>query len=97
MNENNRRVVVTGMGAITPVGNSVQECWQNLVAGKNGIGPITLFDTENYKAKLGAEVKNFNPLDYMEKSDMLRSDRYAQFAVAAASQAVEESGIEGKV
>ena len=85
------------MGAITPVGNSVQECWQNLVAGKNGIGPITLFDTENYKAKLGAEVKNFNPLDYMEKSDMLRSDRYAQFAVAAASQAVEESGIEGKV
>lgn len=97
MNENNRRIVVTGMGAITPVGNSVQECWQNLVAGKNGIGPITLFDTENYKAKLGAEVKNFNPLDYMEKSDMLRSDRYAQFAVAAASQAVEESGIEGKV
>ena len=97
MNEKNRRVVVTGMGAITPVGNSVQECWQNLVAGKNGIGPITLFDTENYKAKLGAEVKNFNPLDYMEKSDMLRSDRYAQFAVAAASQAVEESGIEGKV
>lgn len=93
----NRRVVVTGMGAITPVGNSVQECWESLLAGKNGIAPITLFDTANYKAKLGAEVKGFDPLEYMEKTDMLRSDRYAQFAVAAASQAVKDSGIEGKV
>lgn len=92
-----RRVVVTGMGAITPVGNNAQECWQNLVAGKNGIKPITLFDTTNYKAKLGAEVKDFNPLDYMDKMDMLRCDRYTHFAVAAASQAVEESGIEGRV
>lgn len=97
MNQTLRRVVVTGMGAITPVGNSVQECWQNLIAGKNGIGPITQFDTANYKAKLGAEVKNFNPLDYMDKSESLRSDRYAQFAVAAAAQAVEESGICGTV
>lgn len=93
----NRRVVVTGMGAITPVGNNVKECWESLVAGKNGIGPITLFDTENFKAKLGAEVKNFNPLDYMEKFDAIRSDRFCHFAVAAASQAVEESGIEGNV
>lgn len=93
----NRRVVVTGMGAIAPVGNSVSECWNNLVNGKNGIGPITHFNTENYKAKLAAEVKDFNPLDYLEKADTLRSDRYAHYAVAAATQAVEESGIEGKV
>lgn len=97
MNTEYRRVVVTGMGAVTPVGNSVQESWRNLIAGKNGIERITLFDTENYKAKLGAEVKNFNPLQYMEKAEMLRSDRYTHFAVAAASQAVEESGIDGKV
>ena len=92
-----RRVVVTGMGAVTPVGNNVEETWQSLKDGKNGIAPITLFDTANYKAKLGAEVKNFDPLAYMEKSETLRSDRYTQFAVAAASQAVEESGIVGTV
>lgn len=97
MNQSYRRVVVTGMGAITPVGNSVQETWNNLVSGKNGIGPITQFDTTNYKAKLGAEVKDFNPLDYMEKVETLRSDRFTQLAVAAASQAVEDSDIEGKV
>lgn len=93
----NRRVVVTGMGAITPVGNNVKDTWEGLKSGKNGIAPITLFDTENFKAKLGAEVKVFNPRDYLEVNEVLRTDRYAQFAVAAAQQAVEESGIEGTV
>ena len=93
----NRRVVVTGMGAITPLGNNVAETWESLKAGKNGIAPISLFDTANYKAKLGAEVKNFNPKEYMDVNDTLRTDRYAQFAVAAAQQAVEQSGIEGTV
>lgn len=97
MHEMNRRVVVTGMGAVTPVGNSVNESWESLISGKNGIAPITLFDTTDFKAKLGAEVKGFNALDYMEKSDMLRSDRYTQFAVAAAEQATSDSGIDGKV
>ncbi len=97
MNETLRRAVVTGMGAITPVGSSVQESWKNLTEGRNGIAPITLFDTENYKAKLAAEVKNFDPLSYMDKTEMLRSDRYTHFAVAAASEAVKESGIEGNV
>ena len=97
MNNVYRRVVVTGMGAVTPVGNSVKESWSSLVEGKNGIGPITLFDTEAFKAKLGAQVKDFDPLEYMERQDMLRSDRYTHFAVAAASQAVTDSGIEGKV
>lgn len=93
----NRRVVVTGMGAITPVGNTVQESWENLKAGKNGIGPITFFDTANQKAKLAAEVKDFDPLEYMDRTEMLRSDRFTQFAIAAAEQAVKESGVKGTV
>lgn len=94
---NYRRVVVTGMGAITPVGHSVKDTWKSLKQGRNGIAPITRFDTSEFKAKLGAEVKDFNPLDYMEKSEMLRSDRNTQFAVAAAQEAVKESGIVGSV
>lgn len=93
----NRRVVVTGLGAITPLGNNVAETWQGLRNGKNGIAPITLFDTEKFKAKLGAEVKQFNPREYLEVNEVLRTDRYAQFAVAAAQQAVTESGVEGTV
>ena len=92
-----RRVVVTGMGAITPLGNNVQETWEGLKTGKNGIAPITLFDTENYKSKLGAEVKGFDPKEYLEVNEVLRTDRYAQFAVAAAEQAVAESGVKGTV
>ncbi len=97
MTNNTRRVVVTGIGAVTPVGNNVKDTWEALKSGKNGIAPITLFDTEGFKAKLGAEVKNFDPSEYMERSEILRSDRYAQFAVAAAQQAVDESGIEGNI
>ena len=96
MNEN-RRVVVTGIGAITPIGNNAKDTWENLKAGKNGIAPITLFDTSNHKAKLAAEVKNFDPRQYLDVNDIFRTDRYAQFAVAAAQQAVDESGIEGTV
>ena len=95
--ENYRRVVVTGMGAISPVGKGVEENWRNLVDGVNGIDKITLFDTSDFKAKLDGEVKDFNPRDYMEKSDVLKSDRYAQFAIAAASEAVGMSGIIGNV
>ena len=90
-----RRVVVTGMGVVSPVGSSLDTCWESLIAGKNGIGPITGFDTTDYKAKLAAQVKDFNPKQYMDKSEILRSDRYAQFAMGAACQAVEESGVIG--
>lgn len=93
----NRRVVVTGIGAITPLGNNVADTWNGLKNGKNGIAPITLFDTEKFKSKLGAEVKGFDPKEYLEVNDVLRTDRYAQFAVAAAQQAVDESGVEGTV
>ena len=90
-----RRVVVTGMGAVTPVGNSVEALWSSLISGVHGIAPITRFDTENYKAKLAAEVKDFDPRAYMEKSEVLRSDPCAHYAMAAACQAVEESGVTG--
>ena len=92
-----RRVVVTGMGTISPVGNNVAEAWDSLVAGCSGIGNITYFNTDNYKAKLAAEIKNFDPRAYMEKAEVLRTDRNVQYALAASVQAVQESGIEGTV
>ena len=97
MNQNNRRVVVTGMGAVSPVGNDVQTSWENLISGVHGIGPITRFDTTEYKAKLAAEVKDFDARKYMEKAETLRTDLYAQYALASACQAVEESGVLGTV
>ncbi len=92
-----RRVVVTGIGAVTPLGNSAADTWEGMKSGKNGIGPITLFDTASFKAKLAAEVRGFDPGEYLEVNDVLRTDRYAQFAAAAAQQAVDESGVEGTV
>ena len=96
MNQN-RRVVVTGMGAVTPLGNNVADTWNGLRTGKNGIDHITLFDTEKFKAKLAAEVRGFDPGQYLDVNDVLRTDRYTQFAVASAQQAVDESGIAEKV
>ena len=92
-----RRVVVTGMGCVTPLGNDLPTTWRNLVDGKNGIGPITKFDTTDFKAKLAAEVRDFDPKLYMEKPQILHSDLYAQLAMAAAVQAMEDSGIAGTV
>lgn len=97
MMSQNRRVVVTGIGAITPLGNNTADTWQNMKSGRNGIAPITHFNTDNFKAKLGAEVKGFDPKEYLEVNEVLRTDRYAQFAVAASQQAVEESGVKGTV
>ncbi|MDD6191444.1 MAG: beta-ketoacyl-ACP synthase II [Firmicutes bacterium] len=90
-----RKVVVTGMGLITPVGNDVNTFWNNITNGVLGIGPITRFDTTDYAVKIGAEVKDFDPKDYMEKGDVRKSDHNVHMAVAAAAQAVEDSGIEG--
>jgi len=91
------RVVVTGLGAVTPVGNTVADFWQSLVEGRHGIGPITRFDTSAFKVKLAAEVKGFDPLLYMDKSEARRSDLFTQYALAAAAQAVEDSGVVGTV
>lgn len=92
-----RRVVITGLGAVTPIGNDVPTFWENAVAGKNGIGPITKFDTTNSKVNIAAEVKDFNPLLYMEKPQVRKTDLFTQYALAAADQAMQDSGIAGKV
>ena len=89
-----RRVVVTGLGAVTPIGNSVPEFWDSVRAGRVGIGPITTFDTTDYKAKLAAEVKDFNAKDHMDFKTAKRMDRFSQFAVAAAKEAFEDSGLD---
>ncbi|OJU09088.1 MAG: beta-ketoacyl-[acyl-carrier-protein] synthase II [Clostridiales bacterium 43-6] len=88
-----KRVVVTGMGAVTPLGNNVDEFWENIKAGKNGIGPITQFDTEDFKVKIAAEVKNLDMSLYMDKKEERRSDRFCQLGMAAAIQAYEDSGL----
>ena len=90
-----RRVVITGLGCVTPIGNDVATFWESLKNGKCGIGPITHFDTTDYKVKVAAEVKDFDPLQYMEKSDLRKYDVFCWYAMAAATQAVEESGIQG--
>ena len=89
-----RRVVVTGLGAITPVGNDVETFWNSLKNGVVGIGPITTFDTAEYKAKLAAEVKDFDPKKYMDNKTARRMERFSQFAVAAAKEALEDAGID---
>lgn len=91
------RVVVTGLGAITPLGNDVPTFWQALQSGVCGIGPITKFDPALHRAKVAAEVKDFDAGRYMEKAERLRSDLFTQYAVAAASQAMEDSGLSGKI
>ncbi|MCD7735491.1 MAG: beta-ketoacyl-ACP synthase II [Lachnospiraceae bacterium] len=89
-----RRVVVTGMGAITPIGNSVEAFWDSLKEKRVGIAPITYFDTEQYKVKLAAEVKDFDPLTVMDKKEARRMERFSQYAVAAAAEALEQAGLE---
>lgn len=89
----NRRVVVTGMGAITPIGNSVEEFWNGIKEGKTGFGPITYFDTADYRCKLAAEVKDFDPTQYMDKKSARRMEQFCQFAVAAAGQAISDAGL----
>ena len=91
------RVVVTGMGIVSPLGNTVPVFWEKIKAGVCGIGPITRFDTADYKVKVAGEVRDYDPRQYMEKLDVLHSDAYTQFAMGAACQAVEDSGIVGAV
>ena len=91
--DKNRRVVVTGMGAITPIGNSVEGFWSGIKEGKTGFGPITYFDTADYRCKLAAEVKDFDPTQYMDKKSARRMEQFCQFAVAAAGQAISDAGL----
>ena len=87
------RVVITGMGCISPLGNSVKETWENLVAGKSGAGPITKFDASTFPTKIAAEVKNFNPEEYVDKKDVKKYDLFCFYALAAAKEAMEQAGL----
>ena len=91
---NRRRVVVTGLGLVSPVGNGVEESWSALVAGKSGIGPITLFDASTFPTRIAGEVKGFDPEKYMERKEVRRNDRFIHFAVAAGEMAFQDSGLD---
>ncbi len=88
-----KRVVVTGLGALTPIGNNIEEYWDGLVNGKSGSAPITYFDTEKFKTKFACELKNFNALDFFDRKEVRRLDRFAQYAIVASDEAIKDSGI----
>ena len=92
-----RRVVVTGLGLITPIGLDVEETWDELIAGRSGGGPITQFDASDQNVRIACEVKDFDPEVYMDRKEIKRADRFLQFAIGAASQAVEQAGLESAV
>ncbi len=89
-----RRVVVTGLGLVSPVGVGVEESWSALVAGKSGVGPITLFDASTFPTRIAAEVKNFDPAKFMDRKEVRRNDRFIHFALAAGDMAVKDSGLD---
>ena len=89
-----KRVVVTGLGAITPLGKTLTETWEGLVNGKSGAGPITHFDASKFKTQFACEVKNFDPTQYFDRKEARKLDRYAQFALIAADEAIADSGME---
>jgi 3-oxoacyl-[acyl-carrier-protein] synthase II len=88
-----KRVVVTGLGALTPIGNNVNEYWDNLISGKSGAAPITYFDTEKFKTKFACELKGFNALDFLDRKEARKMDRFTQYAMVVAQQAIEDSKI----
>ncbi|RMG61421.1 MAG: beta-ketoacyl-[acyl-carrier-protein] synthase II [Deltaproteobacteria bacterium] len=91
-----RRVVVTGLGLLTPIGNSVRESWENALKGKSGVSHITRFDASGFTTRIAGEVKDFNPEDYIERSEVRKMDRFIHFALAAAKEAIEDAGLEVK-
>ncbi|WP_109436331.1 beta-ketoacyl-ACP synthase II [Aquimarina sp. AU119] len=91
---NLKRVVVTGLGALTPIGNNIDEYWNGLVNGKSGCAPITYFDTEHFKTKFACEIKNYNPTDYFERKDARRLDKFAQYAIVSSEEAIKDAAID---
>ena len=89
-----RRVVITGLGAITPIGNNVDSFWEGVKLGKNGIDEISLFNAENLKVKMAAEVKDFDPNNFIDKKEAKRMDRYTQFAIIAAQESIKDSNLD---
>ena len=88
-----KRVVVTGLGALTPIGNNIQEYWYALVSGKSGCAPITYFDTEKFKTKFACELKNFNAEDHFDRKEARKLDRFAQYALVSTDEAIQDAGI----
>ena len=88
-----RRVVVTGVGLVTPLGNTVAATWAGLVAGKSGAGPITKFDANNFPVRFACEVKDFDPLKYVEKKEARKMGAFTQYAIAASDEALADSGL----
>ena len=88
---NNRRVVVTGIGALTPIGNNLQDYWDNLIKGVSGAGPITYFNAENFKTQFACEVKDFVATDFLERKEARKLDLFSQYALVVAKQAIEDS------
>lgn len=89
-----KRVVITGLGAVTPLGNNISEFWQNAVAGKSAAATITRFDPSKFKTRFACEVKDFNPAEYLERNEIKRSDLFTQYALYAAAQAMQDSGLD---
>ena len=90
---NSKRVVVTGLGALTPIGNNKDDYWKALLAGQSGCAPITHFDTEHFKTKFACELKNFDALDYFDRKEARKTDKFAQYAMVASSEAIADSGL----
>jgi 3-oxoacyl-[acyl-carrier-protein] synthase II len=93
MGDSERKVVVTGLGAVCPIGNTAQEMWESACRGKSGLGNITLFDVSAFSSRIGGEVKNFNPCEWMDPKTAKKNDRFVQYGIAAAKQAVKDSGL----
>ncbi|WP_296620743.1 beta-ketoacyl synthase N-terminal-like domain-containing protein, partial [Marivirga sp.] len=91
---NLKRVVVTGLGALTPIGNSVEEYWENLAAGKSGAGPITKFDASKFKTQFACEVKNFTAEDYLDRKEARKMDPFTQYGMITAEQAIQDSKLD---
>ncbi len=89
-----KRVVVTGLGALTPIGNNIEEYWEGLVNGKSGSAPITYFDTEKFKTKFACEIKNFKVEDYFDRKEARKLDKFAQYALVASDEAIKDSGLD---
>ena len=88
----NKRVVVTGLGALTPIGNGVPAYWDGLVSGKSGSAPITYFDASKFKTQFACELKGFDPSDYFDRKEARKMDRFAQYAMVASDEAIEHAG-----
>ena len=89
-----KRVVVTGLGAVTPLGNDIKSFWQNALAGKSGAAIITKFDASLFRTQFACEVKNFNPADFLDRADVKRTDSFTQYAIVASDEAIKDSGFD---